>query len=389
MSCSLINPFGWRVWEYFFSLNKFLAAFHDYILEFQATFTATQFVWALYILAIFYAVIILASLRLLFSKNTLAITSVGVAAIGIILMPISFRNIPFIFLFSVPMIRLYLDLYGDELVTGSRALGRWAPALCVALTLALSWMVVSSNYYHWAHRNQEFGTDLKDNVYANSISKALNDYQLPARIFNHSSDGGFLQFFNPKIIPYNDSRFTDVDLVGEYFEAINNPSRAWSLHRRHFFDGVLISFNYQEFAHFSISKDDSFVLGYADICHALFVRTGTPLAAFLNEKKWKIYSNEDLRMNPNAECLFRWAKSLNDYPNRRLLAQIISEMSASPRINAHLFLAFYDLSKSSSDFELMKQVKSWRSRLINADDPRLAQEIQKVDSDTESTSDHF
>jgi hypothetical protein len=316
--------------------------------------------------------------RVFWLRSPIAITSGFISLVGIALMPVSYRNIPFLFLFSIPTMRVYFSTSTQMRWHIPKKFTLGAIGVYVALVIGLSWNIITSDFYHRAHRNQDFGLELKDNVYCKSLSEILNNYPEPLKLFNHSSDGGFLQFSNPKIKPYNDSRFTDVELVTEYFNAINDPRVSWSLHRRHSFNGVLISFNYQEVAHFSIATDKSFTLGYADICHAFFVKVDSQVFHFLKQKPWQIYSGEDLAQPAYVDCLFRWAKSLKSYPNANLMAKIVDDLSQAPKIPAFLFLAFYDLARSQNLSDIRKKIRTWEDRLIFLDDPAIRSEVLQI-----------
>ncbi|HEX4925660.1 MAG TPA: hypothetical protein VFV50_16310 [Bdellovibrionales bacterium] len=377
LAASLLNPFGWEAWTYFVTLNDFLAVYYMDIAEFRPTFFYGGDVWIMTALKAYYVAIAAVTLRVLYLRTPLALTAGLIAAAGLLLMPLSYRNIPFLFLFSIPAVRVFaMNPYTSRFTPALAArAGRAAYLIAVAAVCA---SIVTSKFYHWSYRNQDFGTELKETVYSVSLANVLAGYGAGLEIFSHSSDGGFLQFSNPRIKPYNDSRFTDIELVAEYFNAINDPGRTWTLHRRHGFDGVLISFNYQEIAHFSITKDSAFTLSHADICHAFFSLKSSPVTEYLKQREWRVYAGEDLTRAANNQCLYRWAQSLRDYPDAALLAKIIGELDSAPSIPAFLFLAYYDLARQTGRREELRRMKTWIPRVNALEDGRLRQEVLAI-----------
>lgn len=337
LAATLVSPFGTGSWRAVLGLSGYLGAMRMAIKEFQPYAVGASpglrelifWAWALGVAAI--------ALDLLLSKRRLF--EPALAGLGIALAVYTSRNAPLAVFLSAPAWGAWLSSRGAPLPAGAFA-RRAATALSAALAvgaIVFCAKVIRSGSYYPLPTSSRFGTAVSNRTLPVGALRYLRDTQFAGTLFNHPSDGGYLEFHLPALRLYADSRFSDVDKTLEYFRALVVPQRFQELDRRQRFDAVLVNVKEgQDPLLPALTAANGWELVYADLYRGLFVNRGSATAQNLPRGPFALYDGEDLADGLNVECAVRWLGILERLRRPDLVVLALRQLAQAPRVPSEI-----------------------------------------------------
>jgi hypothetical protein len=151
-------------------------------------------------------------------------------------------------------------------------------------------------------------------------------------LFNDPVAGGYLEFLFPNLRLYGDTRFmAPAPEVGSYLAALSDPGKLEPLAKRFHFDAYLFQVASSPGSVLALLRDPRFVMTYADLHFAFFMRKDSPFSVPLARPHF--FDGEDLRLPDEKTAVIRWAQILSyARDSRELWLEALRELTQAPRL---------------------------------------------------------
>jgi hypothetical protein len=362
-AATLVNPFTFRVWTHVLHMFAFQHRIGDEIGEFAPTYhvlavrdwTVGVF-WMLWVLT-------LACLPLLYKRKP-ALFEATLALCGLYLSAAHYRNTPLLSLLAAPS-------WANALVClSNRTSGRFLRLnpISIAVTLVvvatLDYAVVSGRFFEARFSEVSFGLAPSSNAVPHEFVQFAHANPFPGKIFNHTSDGSYLEFFARDLKIYADSRFTDYASTMTVFEAARDPEAFERLHARYQFDGVLLRVILNPLVVHHLLGNNQWELVYADLNRAFFVNQNSPVGRGYSARQMRFYNGQDMTRGDNGLRSQQWANFLLGQHKYELFRQFFTQVSAANKIHPAVLRAAIFFCRDQNDRDLIWRVKELRQRMI-------------------------
>ena len=267
----------------------------------------------------------------------------ALAILGVALAVYTARNAPLAVLLSAPALGVWFSERGSARPSGSLLMRRAAGTLSAALTMSailFSVKVVLSGSYRPLPAASRFGTGAALEAAPAGPLRYLEERRFQGTLFNHPSDGGYLEYHLPALRLYGDSRFVDLEKTMEYFRALVIPRYFLELDGRHRFDAVLANVREgQAQLVAALTASGEWELVYADLHRGLLVNRRSSASRAEPGGSFTWYAGEDLSDAMNAVCVLEWLKVLERWGRPDLVVVALRQLAAAPRLPADIVLA--------------------------------------------------
>ncbi len=383
---SLVSPFGIKSWRLIGVLWGFSRQMRESIVEFRPPTGPLFDLWTVKLLWVFWGVTVLALVFLL-ARRRLKVFHGLLAASALYLSATSVRCIPALPLLSAPLWGLLIaslssrksipledGVSSDEASShdaSPRGPGRITVGIAAGtglLSLALGVWVLTGGFYGSLQSASRFGPSLPVDAYPLRVSEYLRKVSFEGKVFNNSADGAYLEYAFPRIRPYMDPRYLDAAIVKEYFKALRDPQAFHELDRKWKFDGVLLRVTESPELLGDLLAAEHWMLVYADLHRAFFVRTSDVTARGWTSEPFRFYQGEDLTAMTNWTPSIQWVVALVRLKNRPLIMDALRQFDRSPRIPSWVIQYALGYGLQTKDKELVALGRGMHARMVSHKD---------------------
>lgn len=358
LAASICSPLGWGTWNFVWTLTRFLNDMHGIIQEFKAPIGDFLQMWIVWVFWISWVGTI--GLGIVhFRRKRRETFPLILAAAGLYLGATAYRNIPLFMIMVGPLWSLPHEMLSK------RAREHRSPAwLTLGVTLGLCLWIVSGGYYRSLRSEKSFGLGLSRFAYPVDFCTWLGK-PTGGRLFNHDSDGGYLEFQLPGQRLYIDSRFTDTRKVLGYFSTSNAPERFFALQAAERFDGALLRVRDNNQLISALLQSPRWKLVYTDLHRAYLANRDSNPSAYPPPPERQFYRGEDLSLRVNAMSASVWIMILARADQRQLLVQAIDELSGAPRIPSFVLEFALTWAVQRRDSAVFARVSALRPKMLS------------------------
>jgi hypothetical protein len=372
---SLATPLGLGHVAFVATYARVLDQLGGSVQEFRAPLGPFLQRWDVQLFWVLWALTGAGALAAVFARGRPAAFAAATAALGLLLGARSLRNVPLAILFAAPLLGEALEAAGragggvgrprwlEALRTGPAA-GRASAFATAAAALALAGWAIEGGYYRALRSEASFGVRLSTAAYPVHFAEYLRKSGFAGRLFNVSSDGGYLEFFAPAIRVYGDSLFTDPAAVEGYFAAASQPEAFFALDARHAFDGVLLKIVGHGSLALALLSKPGFELAYADLHRIFFARAKRGAGGAPLPEEIRFYRGEDLTSPVHGLAAIEWTRLWIAAGRRDLLLRALRDFAAAPRIPSFVLEFGLDFAIRSRDAEVAALLVELRPKLF-------------------------
>ena len=193
-------------------------------------------------------------------------------------------------------------------------------------------------------------------------------------IFNNGTDGSYLEFHNPSLRPYGDSRYVDVPLVDGYFRALRRLADFRELSPQVAFDAVLLPIVDSREVVASLLQDPGWRLAYADANRAFVVnlKSGAGTQRRPSVSRFST-GGENLSAARHAVAAIAWIRVLARANDRTNLLRALQQFAHAPQIPAEIVEASLDYGLKNNDSEVLAAARALRPRMLS---------LKRIDEET-------
>ena len=358
---SAASPFGLRPWGEVIALARVLRQMRFVIQEFFPTAAVPAQVWTVDVFWCAWAAVLAATLWIIWKDARRHLFALLLAALGLYLSALAYRNIPLLVFLSAPLLGTLL------------ASEKFSPRLRAAQipllftgggALLLSAWVATGGFYRSLGNPYGFGIRESPIAYPVAFADYLRATGFRGTILNRAADGGYLEFHFPELRLYGDSRIVSIAPVREYFGALRDPAQFQALDRRCGFDGTLLDVAESRRVVAALLRDGSWRLADADLHRAFFV----------NPREWSgrraairppaFYAGQDLSLPPHEIAAVLWVAILVQAGDRTNLLLALRQFSAAPAIPSALAELALNDGWRRGDAEVLAIAKAMRPRVF-------------------------
>ena len=166
------------------------------------------------------------------------------------------------------------------------------------------------------------------------------------------------------IKPYTDPRYMDVAIAKEYFIGLHDPKAFHALDLKWKFDGVLLRVAENPELLENLLAADHWMLVYADLHRAFFVRTSDVAARGWVNDPFQFYRGEDLASVTNWTPSIQWIVALVRLKNRPLILDALRQFDRAPRVPSWIIQYALGYGMQTSDGELIALGRGMHGRMV-------------------------
>ncbi len=360
------SPFGIGTWRTVYGQGSYLAAMRNQVVEFAPYALGGHpsppelffWAWAGTVAALAAAVLI--------ARRRLFEPALAVAGLGFALY--SRRNAPLAVFLSAPLWGTAVTAWETRLLSRliPRVTARLLALALTALCLVFAGKVALTGSYQPVSGNKSLGLKPSPMRHPEGVLRYLKGTGFNGSIFNHPSDGSYLEFHMPSLRLYGDSRFTDVEKTREYFLALADPQQFLRLHALHNFDAVLINLKEEQTALMWLAvMPDAWDIVYADLYRCLLVNRRSPAGAGAPYGEFNLYAGEDLYDFVNGSCAVRWMNALTQLGRSDLILLALKQFSQAPRVPPSIINGARYYGETVKDREIVELASSLSARSVS------------------------
>jgi hypothetical protein len=244
--------------------------------------------------------------------------------------------------------------------------GRLTLPVAAAVSVAACVLMVgilTGTFFSSLHSSKRFGLRLPPSYYPTRFASYVRETGFAGRIFDNSSDGGYLAWAFPGVKPYMDALYVDLDVTRDYFAGLRDPRAFAALNRQYSFDGVLVKVAESPDLLSALLTDPLWTLAYGDLHRAFFVRSvsSTPVEI----RPLAVYQGEDLSGLDDGKAAIQWVVSLVRLKRHDLLVEVLRQLDASPRIPSFVIQYALGYGMQSRDPELVARGRGMYPRMFS------------------------
>ncbi len=372
LSCvmvSLMTPFHIDNWSHVFMMHGFLNSMRIHIQEFMApTHPVYLRVWTV---IVFWMVWTLTLFFLPFGmKNKNGIFAIFSAIVGLYLSACYYRNIPLLPLFAAPLFEIMLKKAIVKFHSNPN-LQKTFERVPSVLALAVIVLTIGGWYYRSKFSSTRFGLSVTDEHAPVSLAEYLNHIEFKGRIFNTSSEGGYLALKTPIPMFYGDSRFTNKEATLTFFAATNDSNAFQALDAKENFDGVaLMVLENQRLVHHLLKSPD-WVLFYTDLSRAFFVKKSSPQNHSLAIRKFEFLGQQDLKIGDNIFRSQQWVNFFAAESRIDLLELALKSYLAADIIHPGVMATAFRYYQSRGEIANLWRLRDLQPRIANIEGKEL------------------
>ncbi len=356
IGASLASPFGLHNWSGVLTLWKFFGAMRHEVQEFLPptgaffALSTTKLFW------LGWAASLLAALwTLLFAarRETFAIL---LAAAGLWLSATSFRSIPLLVFFSAPLAGIIL-----RQLAAARPFEQLFSTVISVLALGLVTLAIANPF-----GPSSFG--IRESSVASPVRFAdyLRAHGFRGTLFNHPTDGGYLEFHFPAQRLYGDSRYVEAEPIHEYFAALHRPDAFRALDGKYHFDAALFKLTESRAVLVSLVNDPHWRIAHADLQRVLLANTARPGGSATVSEPAAFYHGEDLSVSANREAALQWAGFFAEANHPDDLLRFLTALDTAPRIPAPVLEVALRYGLAIRHAQILALARSLRPKMFAA-----------------------
>jgi hypothetical protein len=363
---SIASPFGLRNWREVAALWHFFGVMHHQIQEFLPPGERPQIdLWSIRLFWACWLALLAAGIWLARVAGRRELFALLLAAVGLYLSTEAVRNIPLAVFFAAPLLGAVLPRLRCSAEAGGNAREGCARLALILTGAAFSLWIVGGGFHRFARSPGKFGIRESTLAYPVFFTDYVRSTGFSGAVFNSGRDGGYLEFHLPGIRPYADSRYTDPELIAEYFRATRRPADFRQLGPQVAFDGVLLPIVDSREVIVSLLRDPKWRLAYADPGRAFLanLETGAGAAAAVREPLF--YRGEDLSVPDYAVSAIEWVSVLAQVNDRDNLLRALRQFADARRVPSGLIEVALDHGLKSSDGEVVAAARALYPKMIS------------------------
>ena len=367
---SVASPFGLRPWGEVIAFGRVLRQLRFAIQELTPTAAVPAHVWTVDVFWCAWAAVLAAALYVTFKDARKNLFALMLAAFGLYLSTVAYRNIPLLVFLSAPLLgsilsaKKFLPRLRTAKTGSDFSRSRFFDFSTTLTAILLSLWVVAGGFYRSLGNPYGFGIRESRTAYPVSFAEYLRATGFRGSVFNPAADGGYLEFHFPDLRLYGDSRVIEVAPIREYFGALRDPARFRELQSRCGFDGALLAIAESRKVVAALLREKAWRLAEADLHRAFFVNTLGPPGRNAAIHEPVFYAGEDLSLPQNEAAAVLWVAIFVEVNDRENLLRALRQFSSAPAIPSALAELALNYGWRKSDREAIAVAKAMRPRVF-------------------------
>ncbi|MFH1131372.1 MAG: hypothetical protein V1754_08560 [Pseudomonadota bacterium] len=369
---SVASPMGTGTWKYVWYLFKTLGELRYVIQEFHPPVGEFLTLWTVKLFWIAWAATIVLGVLLAFRKKLSAFVFM-LGVVGLYLGATVFRNIPLFVILVAPVWAGLPEIFrhrpskkSKKAITNPLRGAEYFIALAtIFLSVFFSLWIVQGGYYTSLRSETAFRVGLSTFAYPTYFCDWFKGKAPGGRLFNNSSDGGFLEYHFPEQTWYIDSRFSNAQSLQNYFAATNDPDQFLLLHNKETFSGALLRVRENARLIISFIQSQDWELTYLDLHRAFFMNRRLASGLPKPDIHPSFYRGEDFTQKVHGMSAIMWIDILTQTNQRLLLLQAIDDFGKAQRIPSFVLEFGLGWAIKHRDTEVFEKLASLRPRMLS------------------------